>query len=117
MAIVSGVGWGFGKLTGIEAAGSWDPAALLLAGLYVTKSAYSGHLARLEEMHWRGLVIIAMIGGALVAGLFLKEFAGTKPWAHIDLGMSAISETERGVVVKGATGFGVRVLLDTLANW
>jgi leucyl aminopeptidase len=56
-------------------------------------------------------------GGALVAGLFLKEFAGTKPWAHIDLGMSAISDTERGVVVKGATGFGVRVLLDTLTNW
>ena len=56
-------------------------------------------------------------GGALVAGLFLKEFAGSKPWAHIDLGLSAISDTERGVVVKGATGFGVRVLLDTLANW
>ncbi|MEL6980970.1 MAG: leucyl aminopeptidase [Actinomycetota bacterium] len=56
-------------------------------------------------------------GGALVAGLFLKEFAGTKPWAHIDLGMSAMADTERGVIVKGATGFGVRVLLDTLANW
>ena len=56
-------------------------------------------------------------GGALVAGLFLKEFAGSKPWAHIDLGMSAISDTERGVIVKGATGFGVRVLLDTLTNW
>jgi len=56
-------------------------------------------------------------GGALVAGLFLKEFAGNKPWAHIDLGMSAIADTERGVVVKGATGFGVRALLDTLTNW
>jgi leucyl aminopeptidase len=56
-------------------------------------------------------------GGALVAGLFLKEFAGTRPWAHIDLGMAAMSETERGVVVKGATGMGVRLLLDTLANW
>lgn len=56
-------------------------------------------------------------GGALVAGLFLKEFAGNKPWAHIDLGMSAMSDSERGVVVKGATGFGVRVLLDTLTNW
>lgn len=56
-------------------------------------------------------------GGALVAGLFLKEFAGSKPWAHIDLGMSAMADTERGVVVKGATGFGVRVLLDALTNW
>jgi leucyl aminopeptidase len=56
-------------------------------------------------------------GGALVAGLFLKEFTGKTAWAHIDLGMSALSESERGVIVKGGTGFGVRVLLDTLVNW
>ena len=56
-------------------------------------------------------------GGALVAGLFLKEFAGSRPWAHIDLGLAAMSDTERGVVVKGATGLGVRLLIDTLANW
>ena len=56
-------------------------------------------------------------GGALVAGLFLREFAGSGPWAHIDLGMSAMSDSERGVIVKGATGFGVRLLVDTLANW
>jgi leucyl aminopeptidase len=56
-------------------------------------------------------------GGALLAGLFLKEFAGGGPWAHIDLGLSALSENDRGVLVKGGTGFGVRILLDALANW
>ena len=56
-------------------------------------------------------------GGALLAGLFLKEFAGDGPWAHIDLGLSAMSENDRGLQVKGGTGFGVRILLDTLANW
>ncbi len=56
-------------------------------------------------------------GGALVAGLFLKEFAGSGPWAHIDLGMSAMADSEKGPVVKGATGFGVRVLVDALRNW
>ncbi len=56
-------------------------------------------------------------GGALVAGLFLKEFTDKQAWAHIDLGLSALSESDRGVVVKGGTGFGVRVLLDTLRNW
>ncbi len=56
-------------------------------------------------------------GGALVAGLFLKEFAGDAPWAHIDLGLSAHSDADRGVIVKGGTGFGVRVLLDALATW
>ncbi len=56
-------------------------------------------------------------GGALVAGLFLKEFTAKTAWAHIDLGLSALSESERGVIVKGGTGFGVRILIDTLANW
>ncbi|MGI9599044.1 MAG: leucyl aminopeptidase [Acidimicrobiales bacterium] len=56
-------------------------------------------------------------GGALVAGLFLKEFTDKRSWAHIDLGLSALSDSERGLIVKGGTGFGVRILLDTLANW
>ncbi len=56
-------------------------------------------------------------GGALIAGLFLKEFVGDVPWAHIDLGMAAMSDAERGLVTKGATGFGVRLLVDVLANW
>ncbi|MEZ5408829.1 MAG: leucyl aminopeptidase [Acidimicrobiales bacterium] len=56
-------------------------------------------------------------GGALVAGLFLKEFAGDGAWAHIDVGMAAFSEAEKGIVTKGATGYGVRLLVDTLAHW
>jgi leucyl aminopeptidase len=56
-------------------------------------------------------------GGALTAGLFLKEFVGDVPWAHLDLGMSAMSEQENGIVTKGATGFGVRLLADACANW
>lgn len=56
-------------------------------------------------------------GGALTAGLFLSEFVGDVPWAHIDLGMSAMSDADDGVVTKGGTGFGVRLLADMLANW
>ena len=56
-------------------------------------------------------------GGALVAALFLKEFAGSKPWAHIDIGLAMMSEVDRGLNRKGATGYGVRVLVDTLRNW
>ena len=56
-------------------------------------------------------------GGALTAGLFLKEFVGSVPWAHIDLGMAAMSEVDEGMTVKGATGFGVRLLADTVTNW
>lgn len=56
-------------------------------------------------------------GGALIAGLFLKEFTDAKPWAHLDLGLSALSDSDRGLIVKGGTGFGVRILVDTLSNW
>jgi leucyl aminopeptidase len=56
-------------------------------------------------------------GGALIAGLFLREFVGDGPWAHIDLGMSAMTDSDSGINPKGATGFGVRLFLDLLANW
>ncbi len=56
-------------------------------------------------------------GGALIAGLFLAEFAGDGPWAHIDLGLSAIADGDDGVIVKGATGFGARLLTDLALNW
>jgi leucyl aminopeptidase len=56
-------------------------------------------------------------GGALLAGLFLREFTGGRPWAHVDLGLSALAEADDGVVVRGATGIGVRLLLDALRHW
>lgn len=56
-------------------------------------------------------------GGALVAGLFLKEFAGSKPWAHIDIGLAMMSDVDRSINRKGATGYGVRVLVDLLRHW
>ncbi|MEZ5227203.1 MAG: M17 family metallopeptidase [Acidimicrobiales bacterium] len=56
-------------------------------------------------------------GGALVAGLFLQEFIADIPWAHVDLGLSAMTEADDGVITKGATGFGVRLLAETVSNW
>jgi leucyl aminopeptidase len=56
-------------------------------------------------------------GGAVVAGLFLKEFAGDGPWAHLDLGLSAMADSDDGVTAKGGTGAGVRLLVDLLRHW
>ena len=56
-------------------------------------------------------------GGALTAGLFLKEFVGDVPWGHLDVGISAVSDAEDGYVVKGATGVGVRLLANFAKNW
>jgi leucyl aminopeptidase len=57
-------------------------------------------------------------GGALIAGLFLKEFVAEGiPWAHLDIAGTAWSETVNGITPKGATGFGVRLLLDLLVHF
>ncbi len=56
-------------------------------------------------------------GGALVAGLFLKEFTAGVPWGHIDLGLSAMSDKEDGIITKGGTAFGIRLLAEMLENW
>ena len=53
--------------------------------------------------------------GALTAALFLKEFVGGIPWAHLDIAGPARSEEEEGYLPKGATGFGVRTLLEVVA--
>jgi leucyl aminopeptidase len=56
-------------------------------------------------------------GGALTAGLFLKEFVGDTPWAHLDIAGPAFRDSEDGYLPKGGTGFGVRTLLELLTAW
>jgi len=50
--------------------------------------------------------------GAIVAGLFLAEFAGATPWVHIDIGGTVSSEKESGYNIKGSTGVGVRTFVE-----
>jgi len=49
-------------------------------------------------------------GGAITAALFLNEFVGDIPWAHLDI--AATMRSEKDVLWKstGATGFGARLL-------
>ncbi len=50
-------------------------------------------------------------GGAITAALFLREFAGDGPWAHIDIAGPARSTKAADYTPKGASGFGVRTLV------
>ena len=54
-------------------------------------------------------------GGALTAGLFLREFVpdGVR-WAHMDIAGPAFAEKSSGHVPRGGTGFGVLLLSDYL---
>jgi leucyl aminopeptidase len=51
-------------------------------------------------------------GGALTAGLFLREFSGDVPWAHLDIAGPARAGSDDGYIVRGGTGFGVRTLVE-----
>ncbi|MFF1529486.1 leucyl aminopeptidase [Cellulomonas sp. NPDC058312] len=54
-------------------------------------------------------------GGMLSAGLFLQEFVGTTPWAHLDIAGPAFNEKAAfGYTPVGGTGVGVRTLLALL---
>ncbi|MBI4637318.1 MAG: leucyl aminopeptidase [Candidatus Rokubacteria bacterium] len=55
-------------------------------------------------------------GGAITAGLFLKEFAGDVPWAHLDIAGPAFTEKDLPLGPKGATGVPVRTLLTYLTT-
>jgi len=52
-------------------------------------------------------------GGSITAALFLKQFVKETPWAHLDVAGPVWTEKENGYNSPGATGYGVR----TLVNW
>jgi leucyl aminopeptidase len=57
-------------------------------------------------------------GGALHAGLFLRDFvAEGVPWAHLDIAGPAFNEeADDADIPAGGTGFGVRTLLELLTT-
>lgn len=54
--------------------------------------------------------------GAIIGGLFLKEFVDGLPWIHIDIAGPSWSDKERGIFCKGATGFGLKTLFNFLCG-
>ncbi len=51
-------------------------------------------------------------GGAITAALFLSEFTGDVPWAHLDIAGPMNSDFDDGWLSRGATGFGTRLLIN-----
>lgn len=53
-------------------------------------------------------------GSLVTAGYFLKEFAGDTPWVHLDIAGTAWNDKDRPYQTRGATGIGVRLILNFL---
>jgi leucyl aminopeptidase len=52
--------------------------------------------------------------GSIAAALFLREFTGGRPWAHLDMSGPARAGSDDGEISRGGTGFGTRLLLRWL---
>jgi leucyl aminopeptidase len=55
--------------------------------------------------------------GTITASAFLENFVGNWPWAHIDIAYMDIEPKGRPYIPAGITGFGLRLLMELLANW
>jgi len=55
--------------------------------------------------------------GAITAALFLAEFVGDVPWAHLDIAGTVRADSSESWRPEGATGFGVRLLADLAQNF
>jgi leucyl aminopeptidase len=53
-------------------------------------------------------------GGAIVAAAFLSKFVDDFPWVHLDIAGPSWTEKSRSYIPKGASGVGVRLLVDFL---
>ncbi|HJV65469.1 MAG TPA: leucyl aminopeptidase [Geomonas sp.] len=53
-------------------------------------------------------------GGHITAAWFLKQFVGKTRWAHLDIAGTAWNDKSRPYAPKGATGVGVRLLIEYL---
>jgi len=55
--------------------------------------------------------------GTCCAAAFLENFIGDWPWAHIDIAYTDLEITGQPYTPKGASGFGLRLLIHLLSNW
>jgi leucyl aminopeptidase len=54
--------------------------------------------------------------GSITGAAFLKEFVGDTPWVHLDIAGTAWTRESKPYIPKGATGVGVRLLVEALRD-
>lgn len=75
------------------------------------EKAMKSHIADLKNSGGRP-------AGASTAAAFLQTFVGHVPWAHLDIAGTAYTDEEAAYTAKASsTGFGIRLLVETLATW
>ncbi|MCS6879212.1 MAG: leucyl aminopeptidase [Geminicoccaceae bacterium] len=94
---------------------------LLAAGEATGELLWRLPLGKAYEQHIKSEVAdIKNVGrnreaGAIAGAVFIQQFTGGIPWAHLDIAGTAWTNRDTALAAKGATGFGVR-LLDRLVR-
>jgi leucyl aminopeptidase len=74
------------------------------------RESITSKIADLKNANYNG-------ASSIKAGLFLSEFAGKVPFAHLDIaGTAFLSKPNFCLSAEGASGFGVRLLVEFLKN-
>ncbi len=55
--------------------------------------------------------------GTITGATFVEAFVKKTPWAHIDIGGMGWFSEEKEYVLKGGTGFGLRLFASLVENW
>ncbi len=55
--------------------------------------------------------------GTITGGAFLKKFVGEYPWVHLDIAGPVWAGKDKPYIPKGATGVGVRLVVQLLRDW
>ncbi len=55
--------------------------------------------------------------GAIIGALFLEEFVGDRPWAHLDIAGTAQVNADDSWRSQGGSGYGARLLAELAANF
>jgi leucyl aminopeptidase len=74
---------------------------------------------RILDSHVADIANCGPIGqpDAIASALYLAEFVGDVPWAHIDIAGTAWNDDDRSWKPAGATGFGTRLLVQLAATF
>jgi leucyl aminopeptidase len=105
------------KIAGLVANDQPLADAVLAAGKAVDESLWQMPLAKeyrkLLDSNVADLKNVGgPYGGVITSSLFLNEFVGTTPWAHLDIAGPMHADADDGAVARGATAFGTRTLIE-----